>query len=100
MSCFSPVPPCFQTAAHVVRNWHFLMQRSVSLALQSTKQDIAITRTVGQFLFEGYDDPLITIASKVPGLSSINIPSFDKFGWFYMVTVCETNSKGPKPRII
>ncbi|KAJ1519319.1 hypothetical protein ONE63_004618 [Megalurothrips usitatus] len=71
------------TAAHVVRDWLFIMRRSVELALRSTNQDIAITRTAGQFLFEGYDDPLITIASTVPALAGVSIPNFDKFGWFY-----------------
>ncbi|XP_052122947.1 protein peste-like isoform X1 [Frankliniella occidentalis] len=71
------------TAAHVVRDWYYLVRRSVALALRSTNQKISIRRTVGQFLFDGYQDPLITVASTVPGLAGIAIPNFDKFGWFY-----------------
>ncbi|KAK3923344.1 Protein peste [Frankliniella fusca] len=71
------------TAAHVVRDWYYLVRRSVALALRSTNQKISIRRKVGQFLFDGYPDPLITIASTVPGLAGVAIPNFDKFGWFY-----------------
>lgn len=87
-----------QTAAYVVRDWNYLIRRSVGLALSTTNQRLDITRTVSQFLFEGFEDPLITIASRVPGLSGLEIPDFDKFGWFYMVSqALWTEAGGRRP---
>ena len=43
-----------------------------------------VTKTVREFLFDGYEDPLITMAETLPALAQIDIP-FDKFGWFYKV---------------
>lgn len=56
----------------------------LSLAVGST-QKIYVTKRAGEFLFEGYSDPLIEVAMKIPGLSS-QVP-FDRFGWFYKVFI-------------
>ncbi len=49
------------------------------------KQKIHITKTAGELLFDGYDDPMIRIAKDMPILDAGDIP-FDKFGWFYMAS--------------
>lgn len=46
---------------------------------------IHLTRTVKQMLFEGYKDPLITMARTLPMIAG-TIPAWDKFGWFYTVS--------------
>jgi len=41
-----------------------------------------ITRPAGEFLFDGFRDPLLDIANQFPeGI----FPPYDKFGWFYNV---------------
>jgi hypothetical protein len=47
-----------------------------------TGQNVWVTKTAGELLFEGYSDPLLTMAVKMPHLAQTKIPA-DKFGWFY-----------------
>jgi hypothetical protein len=45
-------------------------------------QKIHVSKTASEWLFEGFDDPLINIAASNPLLN--DIPKYaDKFGWFY-----------------
>ncbi len=45
-------------------------------------QKIYTTKTAAEWLFEGFNDPLIDIAASNPLLN--DIPKYaDKFGWFY-----------------
>uniref|UniRef100_A0A8D9B0S2 Protein croquemort n=1 Tax=Cacopsylla melanoneura TaxID=428564 RepID=A0A8D9B0S2_9HEMI len=67
------------SAASTVKNWHWLHQTGLSAFLGTSQQKIQETKTVGQFLFDGYESPLINFAQKMP---MIKIP-YDKFGWFY-----------------
>jgi hypothetical protein len=41
-----------------------------------------VTKPVSEFLFDDYADPFLSIASKLPGLSSLQA-SVDRFGFFY-----------------
>lgn len=44
---------------------------------------VHITKTAREFLFDGYSDPLLNLASIVPkSVVPVQIP-FDKFAWFY-----------------
>jgi len=47
-----------------------------------TGQRIWVTKTTGELLFEGYNDPILSMAVKLPSFSDTKIPA-DKFGWFY-----------------
>lgn len=49
------------------------------------EKQLSITKTAGEFLFDGYEDELLKLISsgKIPGFT---IP-FDKFGWFYDVSM-------------
>jgi scavenger receptor class B, member 1 len=47
------------------------------------KIQLPLAKTVRQYLFEGYNDPLLDLLNKLNS-SEFNIP-FDKFGWFYDV---------------
>lgn len=48
-------------------------------------EKIYIQKSVREILFDGYDDPLIDIASKL-NISSLNLP-FTKFAWFVDVSL-------------
>lgn len=48
------------------------------------KQNIFVTKTAGELLFDGYEDSMIKMAKSMPMLDAGEIP-FDKFGWFYSV---------------
>lgn len=70
------------SAAHHIKDWNYFLKRGFSHTLAAVAPDVHIVRTVGELLFDGYDDPLVDIAAAFPFLSA-GIPSFDKFGWFY-----------------
>ncbi|KAL1463325.1 hypothetical protein WDU94_015085 [Cyamophila willieti] len=67
------------SAASTVKNWHWFHQTGLSAFLGTSLQKIHETKTVREFLFDGYESPLINFAKKMP---LIKIP-YDKFGWFY-----------------
>lgn len=58
------------------------MRAPLSIAIGTT-QKIYVTKKAGEFLFEGFSDPLIDVATTIPGLAH-QVP-FDRFGWFYKV---------------
>lgn len=65
-------------------------KRKVSVGLESYEKSISISKTAAEFLFEGYEDDLLTL-SRTPGAideSFMKVPEvpFDKIGWFYTVS--------------
>lgn len=46
-----------------------------------------VTKTAGEFLFDGYKDPLLDLAQRMPAGT---FPPFDKFGWLYTRNNSET----------
>ncbi|CAB0020602.1 unnamed protein product [Nesidiocoris tenuis] len=75
-----------KTAAHSVRHWSTLMRRSLSVTMGAFGTKVYVKKPVGELLFDGYSDPLLETASKLPAFSGLEVP-FDKFGWFYMVSI-------------
>ncbi|KAF6210155.1 hypothetical protein GE061_013257 [Apolygus lucorum] len=71
-----------KTAANSIKNWNGLMRRSLSFTMGTFGTRIHIFKKVGELLFDGYSDPLLATASKMPAFSGLSVP-FDKFGWFY-----------------
>ncbi|KAG1677318.1 Protein croquemort [Nymphon striatum] len=54
----------------------------LSEAIKRFGNKIHVTKTVGQFLFEGYQDDVIDFGRNMTKFTGIEIP-FDKFGWYY-----------------
>ncbi|KAI5744521.1 hypothetical protein M8J76_003017 [Diaphorina citri] len=69
------------SAAATVKNWAWFQQAGLSAVLGTFGQKLHETKTVGEFLFDGYENKLLNMAKKMPMLK---IP-YDKFGWFYTV---------------
>ncbi|EFN81088.1 protein croquemort [Harpegnathos saltator] len=67
------------SAAHKIRYWDYSFQKSLSIMLTSSK--IYVTKTVGELLFTGYSDTLLTMGKM---LVTDDTPLYDRFGWFYM----------------
>ncbi|XP_046611411.1 protein croquemort-like isoform X1 [Neodiprion virginianus] len=68
------------SAVHRIRNWAFYWHTMFELMLIKIGH-IHLTKTVDELLFTGYEDTLINMGkiSKI-----VDLPPFDKFGWFYM----------------
>lgn len=56
----------------------------LSIGLQIYNQEIAITKTARELLFEGYEDDLVSVAKELPFLTEGQAIPFDRVGWFYM----------------
>jgi hypothetical protein len=54
-------------------------------ALVKSLEPMFVTKTVGQLMFEGYEDELLNITARL-NISDFQVP-FDKFGWFYPVCI-------------
>lgn len=48
-------------------------------------QKVHITKTASEWLFEGYEDPIITVAKDIASILGVGEIPFDRFGWFYQV---------------
>ena len=70
-----------QSAADQAKN-NFFMQWGLSSTFDSVGSKVFLNKTAGQLLFDGYEDPLLSIAEWIGTKSSVPI---DKFGWFYKV---------------
>ena len=74
---------CFyQTVEYMIRHMNPFVQMVVD-ALVRTVERLFVTKTVGQLMFEGYEDELLNITAKM-NISDFQVP-FDKFGWYYPV---------------
>ncbi|RZC34759.1 croquemort-like, partial [Asbolus verrucosus] len=71
------------SAVYTSRTWSYLIRKGLSMSLSSITPTIHLTRTVSEMLFEGYKDPLITMAKSLPFLAGNSLPPWDRFGWFY-----------------
>ena len=45
-----------------------------------------MNKTVGELMFDGYEDPVMQMGAMTEEESESNVP-MDKFGWFYKVAV-------------
>ncbi|KAF7270551.1 hypothetical protein GWI33_016506 [Rhynchophorus ferrugineus] len=72
--------PIVAIVGNLIKDEHYLVKRALNFFLEEKNENIAVTKTIGDLLFNGYDDPLINIAMKL-NMSKIHLP-FKKFGWF------------------
>ncbi|TRY75716.1 hypothetical protein TCAL_08673 [Tigriopus californicus] len=54
---------------------------TIDVGLKMIKEPLFVTKTVGEILFEGYSDPLLTATAILPDI--IMPTKMDKFGFFY-----------------
>jgi hypothetical protein len=64
------------------KNWLFVLT-NYYLKLSNINKPY-VTRTAGELIFDGYDDPLVDIAVKLKSFFPIDLP-FKKVGWLYGV---------------
>lgn len=69
----------------MVRNWNYVVKKGFSLTLSTLISNTSVTKSVGELLFDGYEDNLLNMARNMPFLANTGIPDYDKFAWFYMV---------------
>jgi hypothetical protein len=70
------------SAANQAKSWNIFKVKGVEISLAFFGQQIHLTKTASELLFEGYDDPIISVAKDIAKVMGIDVP-FDRFGWFY-----------------
>lgn len=75
----------FAVSAVQARSWNILKVKGVEFSLALYGQKLHITKSASEWLFEGYDDPVIAVAKDVASIMGIGDIPFDKFGWFSQV---------------
>uniref|UniRef100_A0A6P7FA51 Protein peste-like isoform X1 n=2 Tax=Diabrotica virgifera virgifera TaxID=50390 RepID=A0A6P7FA51_DIAVI len=78
---FTTINPIALSAAHSVRHWHMLIKKGFAFSLRALVSQIWTTHSVTEVLFDGYEDPLLAMATKMSFLPKSAV--MDKFGWFY-----------------
>lgn len=48
-------------------------------------QEVHVTKTAGELLFEGYQDDMIDMAIEMAATDKSIFVPYDRFGWFYGV---------------
>ncbi|KAJ8947537.1 hypothetical protein NQ318_005015 [Aromia moschata] len=72
--------PIVATVGQLVRYKHYIVRRGVNFFIEEKKEQLAITKTIAEFIFDGYEDPLLDLVHKL-NISSFKVP-YSKFGWF------------------
>ena len=67
----------------------FFMEWGISDMLSTLDATLFVNRTVGELLFDGYEDTVMDLGSSFGGMGSggDDEVDLDKFGWFYKVTI-------------
>lgn len=68
------------TVEYMIRNMNPMVQLIVDRLVENV-ETLFVTKTVGQLLYEGYEDDLLNLTATL-NVSDFQVP-FDKFGWFY-----------------
>jgi scavenger receptor class B, member 1 len=71
-------------AANQAKSWNILKLKGIEISLAFFGQEIHLTKTAAELLFEGYSDPMIKVAKEIGTIMGVDVP-FDRFGWFYGV---------------
>lgn len=82
------VDPVALSSAVTTKDWNYFLKKGINVLLGSVAAKAYSTHSAGDILFDGYDDAVLTMATKMPSLG--NAPPFDKFGWFYTRNNSET----------
>ncbi|XP_046460868.1 protein croquemort-like isoform X1 [Daphnia pulex] len=70
------------SAAYSNRFSRKLIKDNLNSFIDESNSTVFITKTADEFIFKGYSDPFLDAQAQLPpGL--LDIPSYDKFGWFY-----------------
>lgn len=77
--------PVLVSAAYTakMKKWGFWMRKGMQVAFTQMHQELAITKPFGQYLFEGYYDPMVALSAKMPLPFIPKLPMDDKFAWFF-----------------
>lgn len=70
------------TASHKTRYWKYLSAFPISAAINMFGKSVWITKSVGEFLIDGYTDPLLTTSNLLQSSSPSKVSS-DKIGLMY-----------------
>ncbi|XP_056642709.1 protein croquemort-like [Diorhabda sublineata] len=72
--------PILATVGDLIKYKHVIVQLGVNFFLEEKRVQLAITKTVDEYIFKGYDDPLLDLVRKL-NITAFQIP-YGKFGWF------------------
>lgn len=73
------------TVANMVKNRYIFIRQAVNFFLEEKERSMILTKNVSEWLFDGYEDELLTLAKDL----KLNL-DMDKFGWFYNRNNSET----------
>ncbi|XP_063923232.1 protein croquemort-like isoform X2 [Zophobas morio] len=74
------INPILLTVANMIKYKHSLVKMGIDFFLEEKKINLTVTKTAREFLFDGYEDPILDLLKKLH-LKNMDIP-FTKFGWF------------------
>ena len=64
---------------------NFFMEWAVSDMLATMEATLFVNKTVGELLFDGYEDEVLNMGTEMEMMEDDG--NMDKFGWFYNVSI-------------
>lgn len=83
------VNPIALLSVLTAKNWNYFVKKALQVMHSSMKITSYSTHKVEEVLFSGYEDQLLNVAKSLP-FANLQIPDFDRFGWFYTRNNSET----------
>jgi len=75
-----------KSSAVQAKSWNIIKLKGVELSMAFFGQQVHVTKTANEWLFEGYEDPIINVAKDIASILNIGDIPFERFGWFYQVS--------------
>ncbi|KAF5278408.1 hypothetical protein FQA39_LY05897 [Lamprigera yunnana] len=66
------------TTAHISNDWNLIVQTFITAPVRNAS--VYIRKTVKELMFDGYEDPVLSVLNSLPFLTD---PDNNRFGWFY-----------------
>lgn len=75
----------------------YVKKKKISLGLNVYQQELVISKSARELLFEGYEDDMVLMGKEglIEGFNAQDIP-YDRIGWFYLV--CRINFSDEETR--
>ena len=67
------------------KTFNIFKLKGVEMSLAFFGQEIHVTKTLSELLFEGYEDSMVAVASEIGKIMGYDVPFENRYGWMHKV---------------
>lgn len=79
ITCLNPI---VATVTHITRNKSPFLKGLINEIFRWSNSNLTVSKSVRELLFDGYDDQVLDLLTKLPPQPDLPVIPFKKFGWF------------------